>query len=176
MNSAMAHTYFHSINLWALACGLFSAYGLNENKIFGDCQINETNVYKTVAHVIHLIPKQLPVFVSRLDGVTPEGSPGDQPSGVDRPLTQPGSGGSPAAGAFTGTPGRHSDGAGTPAAGVGSSGKPAACDWSAGGGSYAEVLRRQGGPQAVEPSSLMDTLLSSPGGCPNNDPGFGCLT
>ena len=95
----------------------------------------------------------------RLDGATPEGNPGEQAS-ADRPLTHASSGGSAAASnAYTASP-HHQDGG---AQVVGSSGKPASSDWSP-GESYAEVLRRRGGPQEMEPSELMDMLLSSPGG------------
>ena len=104
-------------------------------------------------------------FFTRLDGVTVDGSSGDQPSGVDRPLTQPGGGSSSPA--FGGAVSRRGgDGGGQAAAGY--TGKPPPADWSA-GESYAEVLnRRRGGPQEVEPSQVMDTLLNSPGGCPHS--------
>ena len=89
-------------------------------------------------------------------------SSGDQAT-ADRPLTHASAGSSPSAGhAYTPTV-RRTDG-GVQAAGC--SGKPAASGWSP--ESYAEVLRRRGGPQEMEPSELMDTLLNSPGGCHNS--------
>ena len=89
-----------------------------------------------------------------------EDSSGDQ-AAADRPLTHASAGSSPSAGHAYAPNVRRTDG-GVQAAG--SSGKPAASDWSP-GESYAEVLRRRGGPQEMEPSELMDTLLNSPGGC-----------
>ncbi|XP_076450576.1 WD repeat domain phosphoinositide-interacting protein 2-like isoform X1 [Babylonia areolata] len=93
----------------------------------------------------------------RLDGANPEGSQGDQAS-ADRPLTHPSTGGSPGATNTYASSARRLDGG---AQAAGSSGKPAACDWSP-GESYADVLRRRGGPQEKEPSELMDLLLDSP--------------
>ncbi|PVD37848.1 hypothetical protein C0Q70_00450 [Pomacea canaliculata] len=103
----------------------------------------------------------------RLDGVSSETSAGDQQP-HDRPLTHPTSGGATATGAsppasYAATA-RRTD---LPAVSqpVGTTGKPLAspaAHWT-GGESYAQILKRNGGPQELDTVAMLDQLLEEPG-------------
>lgn len=113
----------------------------------------------------NIIPVVWPVY--RLDGVSSETSAGDQQP-HDRPLTHPTSGGATATGAsppasYAATA-RRTD---LPAVSqpVGTTGKPLAspaAHWT-GGESYAQILKRNGGPQELDTVAMLDQLLEEPG-------------